>query len=175
MKSKHIILIVALVLVLAAGITVICVGCNQNKNPEGGAANGTAQAPGNQNGTGTADPSNPANEGTLPGGFELIDREELDDDTGTTPTTNPTNPTTPTTKPTNPTTPAPGTDGPELDENGYWTYEYYISRSGEEQMAYYRTFPSMAEFNKWYNAAKAEYDRKHPKETIGPDGKIELN
>lgn len=172
MKTKHIILIVVLLLVLAAGITVICIGCQKDKAPAGNTpGTGTSQTPGGNAdttpGTTPDNPSNPANTDDLPapsGGFELIDREELTDGSGTTPTT-------PTPKPT---TPTPST-GPELDENGYWTYEYYISRSGEEQMAYYRTFPSMAAFNKWYNEAKAEYDRQHPKETIGPDGNIDLS
>ena len=67
------------------------------------------------------------------------------------------------------------TTGPELDENGNWTYEYYISRTGQEQMDYMRTFPTLKDFNTWYNAAKKAYDDAHPKETIGSDGNITLH
>lgn len=68
-----------------------------------------------------------------------------------------------------------GSAGPELDENGNWTYEYYRSRTGQEQMEYFYTFPSVSAFNEWYNAAKKAYDEAHPKETIGPDGIIDLH
>ena len=54
------------------------------------------------------------------------------------------------------------------------TYEEYMAMTGDEQMAYYRTFPSMQEFNKWYNDAKKDWEDAHPKETIGPDGTIVL-
>ena len=74
------------------------------------------------------------------------------------------------------------TASPELDENGYWTYEYYKSRTGQEQMDYmYSTFKKpdgkvdVAAFNRWYHAAKKAYDEAHPKETIGPDGIIDLH
>ena len=74
-----------------------------------------------------------------------------------------------------------GTASPEVDENGYWTYEYYISRTGKEQMEYmYNTFKQpngdvdVLAFNKWYNAAREAYEAAHPKETI-TGGEITLN
>lgn len=54
------------------------------------------------------------------------------------------------------------------------TYEEYMAMTGDEQYAYYLTFPSMEVFNQWYNNAKAEYDQAHPKETVGPGGTIVL-
>ena len=62
-----------------------------------------------------------------------------------------------------------------MDADGYWTYEYYWSRTGDEQWAYMKTFPTLKDFNAWYNKAAAAYEATRPVETIGPGGVIELN
>ena len=78
-----------------------------------------------------------------------------------------------TTLPDQTTAPTAATE-PSYDEDGYMTYESYIALSGEKQMEYFYTFPDGAAFNEWYNAAKKAYEEAHPKETIGPDGNINL-
>ena len=45
--------------------------------------------------------------------------------------------------------------------------------SPEEQMAYYNQFPSMEAFVKWYNEAKAAYEKDHGSIEI-EDGNIDL-
>ncbi len=58
--------------------------------------------------------------------------------------------------------------------SGITEFEWYIALSGEEQLAFYNTFPSAKEFMEWYNAAKAEYDALHPTETVPNDGNVDL-
>lgn len=170
MKMKRMLLITACLMVMILAVSMICVGCKKDKDttPEWNPSAGDNQTANGTEGTGSAagNPTHATNsEGEIvPGGsLDLIDREEL--------------PTTPEEDPqatTNPTTPTMDPNAPQLDADGYWTYEYYITRTGEEQMAYYKTFPSMEAFNQWYNRAKKAYDEAHPKETIGPDGSIVL-
>ena len=181
MKMKRVILITACLMVLVLGISMICVGCKKENDTtpvwtpgNNQSADGTTGTEGTAGMEGTA-PNAPSQGGsstdeTKDGNIDIVEREEFPDTTETDPTkaTNPTNPV----SPTNPTNPQPGNTAPAYPT--LITYEQYMAMTGEEQMAYYRTFPSMQEFNKWYNNAKAEYDRAHPKETIGPDGKIEL-
>lgn len=64
---------------------------------------------------------------------------------------------------------------PTYDKDNLLTYEEYEALSGDAQYAYYLSFPSAREFNDWYNAAKKAYQDAQPKETIGPDGNIDLN
>lgn len=194
MKKRNIVACAGCLLVLLLGITMVCGGCKKDDTPDwnySGTTQGTTQ---NTEGTKAPTPAGPDDPAPSVD-ISIVDREDLEGTTapttdqqeGTTaPSTGveerptipniPTNPTTPNnpTTPVIPTTPAPGPAEPELDTDGRWTYEYYISRTGEEQMAYYDTFPSMKEFNKWYNAAKAAYDAAHPKETI-VDGNITLD
>ena len=70
-----------------------------------------------------------------------------------------------------PTEPLP-TD-PETGET-YVSYEAYNNMSPAEQVEYFNTFPSMEEFVKWYNEAKAKYDEEHGAIEIGGDGTIDL-
>ena len=49
------------------------------------------------------------------------------------------------------------------------TYEEYNSLSGEEQEAYFNTFPSIESFFEWYNAARDEYEKNNPTIEIGDD------
>ena len=172
MKMKRMLLTTACLMVLILAVSMICVGCKKEKDttPEWNPSAGDNQSANGTEGSGSAavNPTHATNsEGEIvPGGsLELIDREELPTTPEETPSETPTNPTAPTMDP----------NAPQLDADGYWTYEYYISRSGEEQMAYYKTFPSMEAFNAWYNRAKKAYDEAHPKETIGPDGNIVLD
>lgn len=55
----------------------------------------------------------------------------------------------------------------------YASYEDYINMTPDEQMAYYNQFPSMPDFVKWYNEAKAEYEKTHGAIDVG-DGNINL-
>lgn len=196
--KRNVIACVGCMMVLLLGIAMVCGGCKKNETPNwtytGPSVAGTQDTNETTEETKKPTPAGP-DEPAPSVGVEIVDREELDGTTAPTTDqggsdiggnigledrpTNPTNPATPTTPvtPTNPapTTPAPGPAEPELDENGHWTYEYYISRTGDEQYAYMETFPSLRDFNNWYNAAKAAYNATYPRETIGPDGVIELD
>lgn len=191
--KRNMIACVGCMLVLLLGIAMVCGGCKKNEEPSWtytGPATTESQNTEESKKPTPAGPDEPAPSVSI----EIVDREDLEDTTA--PTTdqggsdiggnvgvedrpaNPTDPATPTTPaPTTPapTTPPSDTAGPELDADGHWTYEYYVSRTGDEQYAYMQTFPSLRAFNDWYNAAKAAYDAAQPKETIGADGVIELN
>ena len=54
------------------------------------------------------------------------------------------------------------------------TYEEYNALSGEEQEAYFNTFPSIEAFFEWYNLAKDQYEKDHPAIEIDPDSTIDL-
>lgn len=56
----------------------------------------------------------------------------------------------------------------------YILYEQYQVLSGEEQLAYFQSFPSPEDFFIWYNAALADYADRNPDVEIGPDGNIIL-
>lgn len=197
--KRNVIACVGCVMVLLLGVAMVCGGCKKDKQPEW-TYNGATTAGTEENTEGTKKPTPAGPDEPAPSvNIEIVDREDLGDTTA--PTTdqggsdiggnigiedrpvNPTDPATPTTPapttpaPTTPTptTPTPGPAGPELDADGYWTYEYYDSRTGDEQFAYMKTFPSVRAFNDWYNAAKAAYDAAQPRETIGSDGVIELD
>ena len=53
------------------------------------------------------------------------------------------------------------------------TYEEYNALSGEEQEAYFNTFPSVESFFEWYNAAREEYEKNNTAIEIG-DGTIDI-
>ena len=170
-------------LVLVLGVAMVCGGCKQ-KTPEwtydpthtSGEQNDNSTTTGDTAGNGGGqspseftdafnDPNAPSVE------IGIVDREELDSTTGDTTggTTGGTTDTpAPSTKPVSPTEPS-------YDDEGYMTYESYMALTGEEQMAYCKSFPTLKDFNAWFNAAKEAYDAAHPKETIGPDGNIDLN
>lgn len=65
------------------------------------------------------------------------------------------------------------TSEPETERN-YVTYQEYNNMTPEEQTAYFSQFPSMREFIKWHNEAKAKYDKEHGVIDVG-DGKIDIN
>lgn len=50
----------------------------------------------------------------------------------------------------------PGETTPENEEPGTVTYDVYLHMTEEEQMAYINSFPSIADFFEWLNAAKEE-------------------
>ena len=50
------------------------------------------------------------------------------------------------------------------------TYEEFLALTEEEQLAYYESFESPADFMDWYNAAKAEYDETHKEPDGGESG-----
>ena len=54
------------------------------------------------------------------------------------------------------------------------TYEEYHALSGEKQQEYYESFASVEDFFKWYNVAKAEYEKENAAIDIG-DGEIDLD
>lgn len=187
--KRNMIACVGCVMVLLLGVAMICGGCKKDKQPDW-TYTGTTAAGTEENTDGTQNPTPDGSDEPAPSvNIEIVDREDLEGTTA--PTTgqggpdiggnigvtdrpaNPTDPVTPTTPA--PTTPTPDPAGPELDADGYWTYEYYRSRTGNEQYAYMQTFPSVRAFNDWYNAAKAAYDAAQPRETIGSDGVIELD
>ena len=144
--KRNIAVVLACVLLASLGAAMIFGGCGKEEVPQ-------------WEGLTTA-PKTTAN---VEASADVVDRG---DETFAPATGSPT--TAPTTVPTEPTEPSYG-------EDGYMTYESYMALSGEKQMEYFYTFPGVKEFNDWYNAAKKAYDEAHPKETIGPDGNINLN
>lgn len=52
-----------------------------------------------------------------------------------------------------------------------YTYKEYVALSKSEKAAFYKKFPSLGDFNRWYNAAKKAYDEE--KMVIG-DSSIDL-
>ncbi len=53
-------------------------------------------------------------------------------------------------------------------------YEQYKNMSGTEQQDFLQKYfdGDLEEFINWLNAAKVEYDKKHPTVELGPDGRI---
>ena len=43
------------------------------------------------------------------------------------------------------------------------TWEEFMAMTGDEQWAYYKTFPSIEVYNEWYDNAKQEWEQKQPK------------
>ena len=89
----------------------------------------------------------------------------------TAPTTAPSEPedTEPTTQPTQPGHPSGVPAYPTLI-----SWEEFMAMTGAEQYAYYKSFPSVAAYQQWYNNAKKTWEDAQPKETVGPDGSIVL-
>jgi hypothetical protein len=52
------------------------------------------------------------------------------------------------------------------------TYVQYNALSGEDQMAFMNSFPSIPDFVDWYNKVKAEHEKNEIE--IGSDGKVDL-
>lgn len=61
---------------------------------------------------------------------------------------------------------------PEQTPNTSMTYEQYNALSGDVQMEFMNSFPSIPDFVNWYNAAKAEHEKNQIE--IGADGKVDL-
>lgn len=195
--KRNVFVVVACLLVLTLGIAMICGGCkkdnkpdwnytgtiNQTQSPNPTDPDGTTPDGTGPNGTtpdGTTQPTGPVYTPVGPGvqapsvDMGVVDREELPSSTTPSGGTESTKPPVVTVPPTQPS--VPDTDGPQLDADGNWTYEYYMSRTGDEQEAYALSFPGgLKEFNKWFNAAQKAYFDAQPKETIGPGGVIDLN
>ena len=53
-------------------------------------------------------------------------------------------------------------------------YADYCAMSKDEQYAYYKSFKSADAFMKWYNAAKAAYDKENPAVELNPGDVIDL-
>ena len=73
-------------------------------------------------------------------------------------------------------TPAPTTAPTEPKPLAYpnlITYKEYMDLTGEEQYAYFQTFPTATEFNSWFNGEKAKWEAEQEKEKT--DGNITLN
>ena len=104
-------------------------------------------------------------------------KESTDPSQPETDPTQSTDPSQPSTDPSQTTDPTESTDSTEPTQpsegSKITVYEWYESLSPEDQMAYYETFESMEAFVKWYNAAKAEYDKLHPPIESG-DGNIDF-
>ena len=58
-------------------------------------------------------------------------------------------------------------------DDGLLSYEEFWGLSGNKQKDYYDSFDSAEDFFAWYNAAKAEYEAKHPG-IDADDGEIDL-
>lgn len=176
LKTCRKIIVVLLVLSL---VSVAIIGCNDIKKPT----------------EPETDPL-PTELTTLPGLTDNTFGEEDFEETPTNPVTEPeeihptekpvtpTEPTDPkeeetqppveeTQPPTKPTDESQPPEMPTEPEQQLTEYEWYEALSPEEQVAYYETFESMEAFVKWYNAAKAEYDRLHPP-IEGGDGEVDL-
>jgi len=54
-------------------------------------------------------------------------------------------------------------------KNNGTEYEKYISMSPEKQQAYFESFDDPNDFFKWYNNAKAEYDKKNAANVVEGD------
>lgn len=52
------------------------------------------------------------------------------------------------------------------------TYEEYCAMSSAEQQAFFAGFDDVEKFFLWFEAAKADYEERHPGVEIGPDGII---
>ena len=141
-------------------------GGNTGGTTSGGNTGGTTS--GGNTGEGNTGGGSTGNEDPAPNPDTPTDPEET-----TTPDT-PTNPDTPT-DPEETTTPDTPTDSQEPEGPQILTWEQYQAMTGPEQYAYSLTFPTLTDFNNWYAAARAEYEAAHPKETISPDGNIDLN
>lgn len=61
----------------------------------------------------------------------------------------------------------PTTSDAEL--NGKMTYEEYMALDGKAQEEYMKSFPDVASFFDWYNAAKDKYEKENPSIEIGGD------
>ena len=151
--KRNIAVCLACILLVGLGAAMILSGCGEETPiPDGGTTVGGTTA-------GTGETTQPGGNGQT----QPTQGQQGTDPTGsTTDSTPPPDPT----NPTNPSQPA---------EKTYLTYEEYIALSGAEQNAYCQSFPSLRAFNDWYNAAKKAYDEAQPKETIGPDGNINLD
>ena len=59
----------------------------------------------------------------------------------------------------------------DLASGGKTTYTIVAPEkpSGEEQEAYFNTFPSIELFFEWYNSARDEYEKNNPTIEIGDD------
>ena len=150
--KRNIAVCLAGVLLISLGATMILGGCGAEEVP-----------------TTTAGTTAGTGETTQPGGNGQTQPTQGQQGT------DPTGSTTDSTPPSDPTNPTNPTDPSQPAEKTYLTYEEYIALSGAEQNAYCQSFPSLRAFNDWYNAAKKAYDEAQPKETIGPDGNINLD
>ena len=146
---------------------------------------------------GPEETTQPATENTLPGNNQTGTNDQAGNNTQTgtntgtaapepttgTETTESTETTEPTgstesTEPTEATESTEATEATEATEPGVpapLTWEEYQALSGAEQVAYYKSFADPKDFFAWEQAAKKAYDEAHPKETIGPDGNIDLH
>ena len=92
-----------------------------------------------------------------------------------TPTDAPTN--APTGTPTNAPTDAPTEAPTEPSADNYKApenYEEYIAMSGEDQMRFINSFPSVDAFVDWVTAAREEYEASKDKTPLGPGGIIDV-
>ena len=55
------------------------------------------------------------------------------------------------------------------------TWKEYMAMTEDEQIAFYKLFPSHSEYKAWYNAAKKKYDEEKIEIEIGADGTIDLD
>lgn len=61
---------------------------------------------------------------------------------------------------------------PEINDavlEGKMTYEEYMVLDGSEQEKYMKTFPDVADFFDWYNAAKDKYEAENPSIEVGDE------
>ena len=187
MENKRLYYIILIILASVVLLGLLgCAGCvsrntgdkntEPTKNPTGNMEQIDMDS-GEKNTLGTEDtlPDETAGEGT-----EATDATE-----GTEPTAESTAATTSPTTSTNPNSTKPDSTDPDSTEptepvlpNVYpytLTWKEYQAMTEEEQIAFYKKFPSHSEYKLWYNAAKKKYDEEKIEIEIGADGVIDLD
>ena len=68
----------------------------------------------------------------------------------------------------------PGTDssGEASDPSPSPTYEEYCAMTSQEQVDFFNSFANIEDYFLWFEAAKKDYEDRHPGIEIGPDGVI---
>lgn len=176
MKTKMIFCIVAAAIVIALAL-VLVLG-NDPQTPNDGTATGSNSTSSNLAGTGeeaTFD-NTPATDhvGGLDISFGVETMPEGDREQSGTTVTKPTSPTEQIPEDTTGTTENTQTTTGDNAEVSKLTYEEYEALSDQEKFAYAERLGVEA-YIKWKLAAIADYNERHPEETIGGDGVIDLS
>lgn len=71
------------------------------------------------------------------------------------------------------TQPTQGTTDPE-EPNASMDYETFQAMTPAQQQQYQESFPSIADFFAWYNAAKEAYEQSNPPIEVGGNGQVDM-